>query len=250
MACNGYNHGSNCNCGWGGMFHASIRALYASAFEHWGKAESYTVPNARCPVCHANVFFYAAANGGRVYFDELGPPWPKHPCTDTRSYTGPRAPIKQAINPRPIPMKKGWWAIPVTKVHRHDSHCHVTVMTVGDPRDQKYLFCWDPDGVLMTPGPRLLSACKDKHGPGLPQYLLSALVEQGGPVTSKLFAAFNVCEHLIAFRKGQRLQRQQQKQDKQDKRRKQEQKELGKPLPKKVSDPQKTDADTRSATIN
>ena len=28
------------------------------------------------------MFFYANAFGSRVYFDDLGPPWPKHPCTD------------------------------------------------------------------------------------------------------------------------------------------------------------------------
>ena len=42
---------------------------------------SFTVPNARCPVCRAPVFFYQSTSGGRVFFDELGPPWPKHPCT-------------------------------------------------------------------------------------------------------------------------------------------------------------------------
>ncbi len=42
----------------------------------------YVNPNARCPVCGAPVFFYANASGSRVYFDDLGPPWPKHPCTD------------------------------------------------------------------------------------------------------------------------------------------------------------------------
>jgi hypothetical protein len=43
---------------------------------------SYVNPNARCPVCGANVYFYQSPYGGRVFFDELGPPWPKHPCTD------------------------------------------------------------------------------------------------------------------------------------------------------------------------
>lgn len=42
---------------------------------------SYTIPNATCPVCDASVFFYQSPFGGRVFFDELGPPWPKHPCT-------------------------------------------------------------------------------------------------------------------------------------------------------------------------
>jgi hypothetical protein len=31
------------------------------------------------------VFFYQSPYGGRVFFDELGPPWPKHPCTDNSS---------------------------------------------------------------------------------------------------------------------------------------------------------------------
>lgn len=44
--------------------------------------ESYVNPNARCPVCHERVFFYQSEDGGRVFFDDLGPPWPKHPCTD------------------------------------------------------------------------------------------------------------------------------------------------------------------------
>src|SRR5688572_18159931 len=40
---------------------------------------SFVNPNARCPVCDAPVFFYQSPYGGRVFFDELGPPWPKHP---------------------------------------------------------------------------------------------------------------------------------------------------------------------------
>ena len=43
---------------------------------------SYVNPNALCPVCGASVYFYQSPYGGRVFFDELGPPWPKHPCTD------------------------------------------------------------------------------------------------------------------------------------------------------------------------
>ena len=42
----------------------------------------YVNPNAKCPVCSAPVFFYANEHGSKVFFDDLGPPWPKHPCTD------------------------------------------------------------------------------------------------------------------------------------------------------------------------
>lgn len=42
----------------------------------------YVTPNAKCPVCREPVFFYANSFGSRVFFDELGPAWTKHPCTD------------------------------------------------------------------------------------------------------------------------------------------------------------------------
>lgn len=44
-------------------------------------------PNAKCPVCGEDVFFYQNEFGSRVYFDELGPPWPKHPCTDNQDFS-------------------------------------------------------------------------------------------------------------------------------------------------------------------
>lgn len=43
---------------------------------------TYVNPNARCPVCGESVFYYQSPDDGRVFFDELGPPWPKHACTD------------------------------------------------------------------------------------------------------------------------------------------------------------------------
>jgi hypothetical protein len=49
----------------------------------WVEYPSYVNPNARCPVCGAEVYFYQSPYGGRVFFDELGPPWPKHPCTSS-----------------------------------------------------------------------------------------------------------------------------------------------------------------------
>jgi DNA-directed RNA polymerase subunit RPC12/RpoP len=43
---------------------------------------SFTIPNTSCPVCGAKVFYYENEHGSKVFFDKLGPPWPKHPCTD------------------------------------------------------------------------------------------------------------------------------------------------------------------------
>lgn len=64
---------------WGAHL-GSFGAAYA--IERPAMLRSFTIPNARCPVCDAPVFFYVSPYGGRVFFDELGPPWPKHPCTD------------------------------------------------------------------------------------------------------------------------------------------------------------------------
>jgi hypothetical protein len=52
--------------------------------EGQGRTACYVNPNAVCPVCGIAVFYYQNEFGSRVYFDELGPPWPKHPCTDAR----------------------------------------------------------------------------------------------------------------------------------------------------------------------
>lgn len=46
---------------------------------------SFVNPNASCPVCGKPVYFYQSEFDGRVFFDELGPPWSKHPCTDSSS---------------------------------------------------------------------------------------------------------------------------------------------------------------------
>ena len=71
--------------------------------------ESYTNPNAKCPVCGDAVFFHQSSDGGRVFFDELGPPWPKHHCTDNGS-----VPIRlygyetNSVIRTPSCMEQGW----------------------------------------------------------------------------------------------------------------------------------------------
>ena len=41
-------------------------------------------PNATCPVCEEAVWFFRNKDGGCAYFDEIGKPWTKHPCMDSR----------------------------------------------------------------------------------------------------------------------------------------------------------------------
>lgn len=54
-------------------------------FEKAGRTACFVNPNARCPVCGAEVYYYQNERGSRVFFDEIGRPWPKHPCTDRAS---------------------------------------------------------------------------------------------------------------------------------------------------------------------
>lgn len=94
--CNAWNHPLNCTCGWGGdgqSGRSTFSNVVPAAQGWWPRAltstyDSFVNPNASCPVCGAAVFFYQSSSGGRVFFDELGPPWPKHPCTDNSSRPG------------------------------------------------------------------------------------------------------------------------------------------------------------------
>ncbi|MCX7564491.1 hypothetical protein OS176_13265 [Xanthomonadaceae bacterium XH05] len=82
--CNAWNHSPDCNCGWGGEGHLGGNPtpfrVSSSSLDGFKTIESFTNPNARCPICNAQVFFYQNASGSKVYFNELGPPWEKHPC--------------------------------------------------------------------------------------------------------------------------------------------------------------------------
>ncbi|MCG7932633.1 MAG: hypothetical protein N0E44_21680 [Candidatus Thiodiazotropha lotti] len=70
------------------------------------------------------MFFYQSPNGGRVFFDELGPPWPKHPCTDNSSipkqigYNSSRS--IQAPSKKYSWQMNGWSPFFITTVSRID----------------------------------------------------------------------------------------------------------------------------------
>ncbi len=145
MSCNAWNHPANCHCGWGGVFYG---AGYRDGDDswHWQRSDSYTVPNASCPRCLARVFFYRSPFGGSVYFDELGPPWPKHPCMDAGSSRthGPRS-----SGPTPPPggrpvgpgqSRRGWRPLICEEVRRHERNDQVVVLKVQSVGGPKRLF--------------------------------------------------------------------------------------------------------------
>jgi hypothetical protein len=88
--CNAHNHPPDCTCGWGGDGHLGQSADFGRAIfftgdwyfdgrRHcWRHAEDFCRPT-RCPRCGDDVYF-VRHNGGSVWFDELGWPWPKHGC--------------------------------------------------------------------------------------------------------------------------------------------------------------------------
>ncbi|MBP2238680.1 hypothetical protein J2Z31_005221 [Sinorhizobium kostiense] len=67
--------------GWCSSLQGNQASSKPAAFE---TTVSYVNPNAECPVCHERVYYYQSPFGGRVFFDDLGWPWPKHSCTDNR----------------------------------------------------------------------------------------------------------------------------------------------------------------------
>lgn len=81
--CNAWNHPPDCDCGFGGgtRIGTGWPLPSVSRVQSWPyRDDDFCRPTA-CPVCGASVFF-VRHNGGSVWFDELGPPWPKHGCFD------------------------------------------------------------------------------------------------------------------------------------------------------------------------
>jgi len=111
----GHNHYTSCTCGWcvptggwsyngGGGYRNLARAYQEKFLANSGANRSWTAcfvnPNATCPVCGVQVYYYENRFGSRVFFDELGWPWPKHPCTNK-----PAAAARVQFNsaPQPVP---------------------------------------------------------------------------------------------------------------------------------------------------
>jgi hypothetical protein len=112
--CNAWNHSPACTCGFGGEGHLGRRTDGSWSSSTFGRTarpldlRSFTIPNATCPVCKASVFFYQSPDGGRVFFDELGPPWPKHPCTDNDNRHLPTSAPRSGPQP-PLPSHRYAW---------------------------------------------------------------------------------------------------------------------------------------------
>ena len=147
MACNGNNHGPSCQCGWGGVFHGLGLTTEKSL---WQRKESYTNPNAKCLRCRASVYFYQSPYGGKVFFDAMGPPWPKHPCTDSLNSPindreikdlSKTIGLKDVNRHQPlVALEPEWFHIFCSNIQTVDSDPTVTVFFLGDQGQEKQLF--------------------------------------------------------------------------------------------------------------
>ena len=77
----------------GNYFGGSGRQTTASSSYYWPK-DDFCRPTT-CPICGGSVFFIRH-NGGSVWVDDLGIPWPKHPCFDDDDYQPVRRLSQQA----------------------------------------------------------------------------------------------------------------------------------------------------------
>jgi len=113
MACNAHGHPPFCDCGWGGVNHDPWSPKLRV---DWSRTDSHTIPNAACPVCSARVFFYRSPDGGAVFFDDLGPPWPKHPCTSDGAHRQVQKLLQERNQKKKKKRQKGntWWPYPCT----------------------------------------------------------------------------------------------------------------------------------------
>lgn len=96
--------------------------------------DSFVNPNTLCPVCGQEVFYYQSTNGSRVFFDALGPPWPKHPCTDNPSFASSVAiniekPTPQADTNRKTYdwQKTGWEPFYVIEIKEVKNNYYVSI---------------------------------------------------------------------------------------------------------------------------
>jgi hypothetical protein len=107
MACNGFNHSDDCQCGFrGGHAHAKRWKRWSPReARHWASG-----PNAYCPKCHAPVFFVPFGGGRGTYFDTIVPTWKRHPCTDARRNYSPynKQGVPKLRNRRSEFEKNGW----------------------------------------------------------------------------------------------------------------------------------------------
>jgi hypothetical protein len=91
LMCNAHNHPPGCTCGWGGFGSSGGGSLiynFRNVFNEWmpdefNKQHSDFCAEVNCRDC-GELTYLIHHNGGYVLVDELGWPWPIHPCYEKK----------------------------------------------------------------------------------------------------------------------------------------------------------------------
>lgn len=191
MGCNAYNHRPGCDCGWGGVFYGLGLSTGAS---HWARNDSYTNPNTRCPRCGALVFFYRSPDGGSVYFDDMGPPWPKHPCMDVgeKSHSSKRP--KQA-SASPSWMVDGWHPLPCDGIEIFKANARLIAISISNGQDRMYLYAKRQTGSIKPHSPMLWRRKDGVRG----RYEISTFDHSNTGFREVRFDAFSSVDEILAI---------------------------------------------------
>jgi hypothetical protein len=97
-------------------------------------------------MCGGAVYHYQSPDGGRVFFDELGPPWPKHGCTSGGGGGAPIASVsKTAPSSKPGWETSGWEPVSIIRNYREDDWWVVRATVLpGTERPLRLLFEEEP----------------------------------------------------------------------------------------------------------
>jgi hypothetical protein len=193
MACNAWNHPPNCDCGWGGVFYGFE---VKTERYYWQVSDSYTNPNATCPICRAKVFYYESPFGGKVYFDHMGPPWPKHPCMDlhqaktqTKFGTEKTQPTIK-LNISNYKIEEGWRPVYCAEIKNSTELDGCIVLSLYEPENRKLLYAKHKRESIDERSPILIRRVKDTK-----QYEISTLsLQDKSPSELRLLAFTSIAE--------------------------------------------------------
>lgn len=100
---------------------------------HYKAPNAFTIPNVTCQRCGAKVFYYEHPNGARVLFDQLGPPWPKHPCYEVTQKGKVRKPAVTKPCTDWASWRQGLWSPVIVQANvLSEDGKNVKVMAIGE----------------------------------------------------------------------------------------------------------------------
>lgn len=142
-----------CQCGSGGSgWSDSNTSSYASypftRCASWASDHGDHGGNSKCPWCGEQVWF-VRHNGGCVYLDGLGPPWPVHACFDDyRSEIAERSRLPTHVPVVPAAISRsgsdaGWGLASIAAAERRAGQSVIWIVRPGD-----FTLVCDVDGIF------------------------------------------------------------------------------------------------------